>query len=90
MQTKTSAYRLEYIDWVRGFGALIMLQGHVFDSFLRPDLRPGGAYVLSQFVGGMPPAIFLFLTGVTLSFLMDSSERKGRLQPACRFRSSSG
>jgi Heparan-alpha-glucosaminide N-acetyltransferase, catalytic len=75
--TKTSAYRLEYIDWVRGFGALIMLQGHVFDSFLRPDLRPGGAYVLSQFVGGMPPAIFLFLTGVTLSFLMDSSERKG-------------
>jgi len=77
MQTKTSPYRLEYIDWVRGFGALIMLQGHVFDSFLRPDLRPGGAYVLSQFVGGMPPAIFLFLTGVTLSFLMDSSERKG-------------
>lgn len=77
MHTKTSAYRLEYIDWVRGFGALIMLQGHVFDSFLRPDLRPGGAYVLSQFVGGMPPAIFLFLTGVTLSFLMDSSERKG-------------
>ena len=73
----TSAYRLPYLDWVRGFGALIMLQGHVFDSFLKPELRPGGAYVLSQFVGGMPPAIFLFLTGVTLSFLMDSSERKG-------------
>jgi hypothetical protein len=76
-KTKTSAYRLEYLDWVRGFGALIMLQGHVFDSFLKPELRPGGAYVLSQFAGGMPPAIFLFLTGVTLSFLMDSSERKG-------------
>ena len=76
-KTKTSAYRLEYLDWVRGFGALIMLQGHVFDSFLKPGLRPGGAYVLSQFAGGMPPAIFLFLTGVTLSFLMDSSERKG-------------
>jgi len=28
-------------------------------------------------VGGMPPAMFLFLTGVTLAFLMDSSERKG-------------
>ena len=25
----------------------------------------------------MPPAVFLFLTGVTLAFLMDSSERKG-------------
>jgi hypothetical protein len=77
MKTKTSAHRLPYLDWVRGLGALIMLQGHVFDSFLKPGLRPGNAYMLSQFVGGMPPAIFLFLTGVTLSFLMDSSERKG-------------
>ena len=77
MATKTSTYRLQYLDWLRGIGALIMLQGHVFDSFLRNDLRPGGAYVFSQFAGGMPPAIFLFLTGVTLSFLMDSTERKG-------------
>src|ERR1044071_3913232 len=76
-QTTTSSYRLQYLDWVRGLGALIMLQGHVFDSFLKPELRSGGPYILSQFVGGMPPAIFLFLTGVTLSFLMDSSERKG-------------
>ena len=77
MKTRTSSYRLSYLDWVRGLGALIMLQGHVFDSFLRNDLRGGGAYIYSQFVGGMPPAIFLFLTGVTLAFLMDSTERKG-------------
>jgi hypothetical protein len=79
MKTKTSSYRLEYLDWVRGLGALIMLQGHVFDSFLKNDLRGGAPYVFSQFAGGMPPAIFLFLTGVTLAFLMDSSERKGYL-----------
>src|ERR1039458_6915002 len=77
MKTKTSTYRLQYLDWVRGLGAAIMLQGHVFDSFLKNDLRGGGPYVLSQFAGGMPPAIFLFLTGVTLAFLMDSSERRG-------------
>jgi len=74
---KTSSYRLEYLDWVRGLGAVIMLQGHVFHSYLRPELKSGGAYTLSQFVGGMPPALFLFLTGVTLAFLMDSIERKG-------------
>ena len=74
---KTSSYRLEYLDWVRGVGAVIMLQGHVFHSFLRPELKTTGAYTLSQFVGGMPPALFLFLTGVTLAFLMDSIERKG-------------
>jgi hypothetical protein len=77
MKPKTSTHRLQYLDWVRGLGALIMLQGHVFHSFLRNDLRGGGPYVLSQFVGGMPPAIFLFLTGVTLAFMMDSAERKG-------------
>jgi uncharacterized membrane protein len=76
-KTKTSSFRLSYLDWVRGLGALIMLQGHVFDSFLRNDLRGGAAYIYSQFVGGMPPAIFLFLTGVTLAFLMDSTQRKG-------------
>jgi hypothetical protein len=77
--TKISSYRLEYLDWVRGLGAIIMLQGHVFHSFLRTDLKSGSAYTLSQFVGGMPPALFLFLTGVTLAFLMDSTERKGVL-----------
>jgi peptidoglycan/LPS O-acetylase OafA/YrhL len=53
-----------------------MLQGHVFQSFLRTDLREGGPYVMSQFAGGMPPAVFLFLLGVTFAFLMDSQERK--------------
>jgi uncharacterized membrane protein len=77
MQKQSGKHRLQYLDWVRGLGAVIMLQGHAFDSFLKSDLRGGGAYIYSQFVGGMPPAIFLFLTGVTLAFLMDSTERKG-------------
>lgn len=73
----TANRRLDYLDWFRGLAALIMLQGHVFHSFLRNDLREGNAYVVSQFVGGMPPAVFLFLTGVTFAFLMHSLERKG-------------
>jgi uncharacterized membrane protein len=69
--------RMAFIDWTRGLGALIMLQGHVFHSFTSTDLRDKGAYALSQFVGGIAPAIFLFLTGVTLAFLMDGLQRKG-------------
>jgi uncharacterized membrane protein len=69
--------RLAFLDWTRGLAALIMLQGHSFHSFTAKDLRDGGPYVLSQFIGGIVPAIFLFLTGVTLAFLMDSGERKG-------------
>ena len=68
--------RLHFLDWVRGVAAIIMLQGHVFDSFAAGAQRQEPVFVLSQFVGGMPPAIFLFLTGVTLAFLMESQERK--------------
>src|SRR5581483_8144498 len=76
MEAKTRS-RLAYLDWMRGLAAIIMLQGHVFHSFLKPEFRQGGPYVLSQFLGGMPPAIFLFLTGVTFAFLMESRERQG-------------
>ena len=54
-----------------------MLQGHVFHSFTGKPWREGSLYQLSQFLGGMPPAIFLFLTGITMGFLMDSVEKKG-------------
>jgi len=74
---KSRTQRLAYLDWMRGLAAITMLQGHVFHSFLRDDLRGGGPYMASQFVGGMPPAIFLFLLGVTYSFGMDSQQRKG-------------
>ena len=74
---KPPSQRLLYLDWLRGIAAITMLQGHVFHSFLRNDLRTGGPYQMSQFAGGMPPAIFLFLLGVTFAFLMDSQERKG-------------
>jgi hypothetical protein len=33
--------------------------------------------MLSQFLGGIGPAVFLVLTGITLAFLMDRRERQG-------------
>lgn len=74
---KSYGSRLGFLDWARGCAALIMLQGHIFHSFTATDLRQGSIYNLSQFLGGMPPAIFLFLTGCTFSFLMNSNEKKG-------------
>ncbi len=82
---KPASQRLPYLDWVRGCAALVMLQGHVFQSFLRDDLRDGGPYVMSQFAGGMPPAVFLFLLGVTFAFLMDSQERERGFTPGALF-----
>lgn len=77
MPSPDRSTRLHYLDWLRGLAAVIMLQGHTFHSFTKTDLRSDSPFVLSQFLGGMPPAIFLFLTGVTLAFRMDADERKG-------------
>ena len=74
-QTKANGARLAFIDWTRGLAAVIMLQGHVFDSFTRTDLRSQGPFMFSQFLGGLPPAIFLFLTGITFAFMMHREER---------------
>jgi uncharacterized membrane protein len=76
MSGQNRAGRLGFIDWTRGLAALVMLQGHTFHSFTRTELREKDAFMLSQFAGGLPPAIFLFLTGITFAFLMDSQERK--------------
>jgi uncharacterized membrane protein len=76
-ERKSSTARLAFIDWTRGLAAVVMLQGHTFHSFTRNDLRDKGPYVFSQFLGGLPPALFLFLTGITFAFLMDSQEKQG-------------
>jgi uncharacterized membrane protein len=74
---RDSSSRLTFLDWTRGAAVVVMLQGHVFHSFNRSDLRGDGPFMLSQFFGGIGPAIFLVLTGITLSFIMDRRERQG-------------
>jgi uncharacterized membrane protein len=76
--------RLEFLDWTRGAAVLIILQGHVFHSFSKPSLHNDAPYAISQFFGGVAPAIFLLLTGITLGFIMHGSERKG-LSPRGRW-----
>ena len=62
---------------MRGLAVVIMIQCHTFNSLARLDLREGGPYVLSQFVGGMAAPLFLFMAGMTSAFLMETLERRG-------------
>jgi uncharacterized membrane protein len=80
---------LPFLDWTRGLAVLIMIQWHSFNSFTRMDLREGGPYMLSQFIGGMAAVLFLFLAGVTFAFQMDKLDRQsvpalGRLKSLLR------
>jgi uncharacterized membrane protein len=68
---------------MRGLAVVVMIQCHAFNSFARLNLRDGGLYVLSQFVGGMAAPLFLFMAGMTLAFQMESLERR---EPSPRWR----
>jgi uncharacterized membrane protein len=68
--------RYPFLDWTRGLAVLIMIECHVFNSFTGADSRSSGAYMLSQFIGGMAAPLFLFMTGMTLAFQMDSLDRR--------------
>ena len=79
--------RIVFLDWLRGLAAVIMLQGHTFHSFLRPEDRNEPLYIFSQFFGGQAAAIFLFLTGVTYGLGMSRREHLspwGRVTAAWR------
>jgi hypothetical protein len=70
--------RIVFLDWLRGLAAIVMLQGHTFDSFLQPRLREHPVFIFSQFFGGEAAAVFLFLTGITFGLGMN---RRDALPP---------
>lgn len=81
--------RYEFLDWTRGMAGLIMLFGHSMHSFTRPAEQGSALWQISQYLGGMAPALFLFLTGCTFAFLLESRARQqlpvlGRWQAALR------
>ncbi|MGH9662787.1 MAG: heparan-alpha-glucosaminide N-acetyltransferase domain-containing protein [Bryobacteraceae bacterium] len=73
--TKTKT-RLPFLDWTRGLATVVMLQGHAFDSLASNGIRQDSAYVLTQFFGGLAPAVFLFLTGITFAFGIERSSQR--------------
>jgi uncharacterized membrane protein len=73
---RASVKRYPFLDWMRGLAVVIMIQCHTFNSFARLDVRQGGPYVLSQFVGGMAAPLFLFMAGMTTGFQMESLEKR--------------
>ena len=62
---------------MRGLAVLIMLQGHVMDAWVHPSGRSSEWFWLSQFLGGLPAPIFLFLVGVSLALVLDRMRTKG-------------
>jgi uncharacterized membrane protein len=69
--------RLTFVDAARGLAVLLMLQTHVYDAWLRPELRETDFFRASQLLGGLPGAFFLFLMGVSTALAAERSRDRG-------------
>ena len=78
MSAATASSRKPYLDWLRGVGVLVMIQGHVIDSWTAATDRSRETYHWITFVGGIGGApVFLFLAGVALVLAASSRMRRG-------------
>ncbi|HEY8713836.1 MAG TPA: heparan-alpha-glucosaminide N-acetyltransferase domain-containing protein [Candidatus Acidoferrum sp.] len=68
--------RLAYIDWMRGFACVLMIQAHCYDSWLNPEARKTWLYRWSQETSTMAAPIFLFLCGVSFALVTEGLQKK--------------
>ncbi len=59
--------RLQFIDAFRGWAVLVMIETHVFNSMLRPDLKETLLFKVLDFVNGLVAPAFLFAAGLTFA-----------------------
>jgi uncharacterized membrane protein len=69
--------RQAYLDRVRGFAVLVMIEAHVLDAWTRLGDRNTTAYGYAMILGGFGAPMFLFLAGVTFVLFAESKYRRG-------------
>jgi uncharacterized membrane protein len=80
--TTAETARKAYLDWLRGVAVIVMIQGHVIDSWTLAADRNLTVYRWITFVGGVAGApLFLFLAGVALVLAAGSRLERGRAVP---------
>lgn len=55
--------RYTFIDLLRGWAIIIMIEVHVFNAFLLPELKLAGWFDIMTFVNGLVAPAFLFVSG---------------------------
>jgi len=55
--------RYTFIDLLRGWAILIMIEVHVFNAFLLPELKETGWFDILNFINGLVAPAFLFVSG---------------------------
>lgn len=56
--------RLDFIDLLRGWAVIVMIETHVFNATLIPSLRDGDLFKVITFLNGLVAPSFLFASGL--------------------------
>ena len=63
----TTRKRIEYIDLLRGWAVIVMVETHVFNATLIPALRESGVFKVQTFLNGLVAPSFLFASGLVFA-----------------------
>ena len=55
--------RYTFIDLLRGWAIMLMIEPHVFNTFLLPELKQTGWFSVVSFINGLIAPAFLFVSG---------------------------
>jgi uncharacterized membrane protein len=74
-----NAKRLFFLDTVRAFAILMMLQGHFIDTMLLPAYRDLSKlpYAIWSYFRGITAPVFFTITGLVFCYLLFKAEKKG-------------
>jgi uncharacterized membrane protein len=64
MQQPVTKKRIEFIDLLRGWAVIVMIQTHVFNATFIPRLTESGFFQALRFIDGLVAPSFLFASGM--------------------------
>ncbi|MGJ8683564.1 MAG: heparan-alpha-glucosaminide N-acetyltransferase [Nonlabens sp.] len=72
--------RLFFIDAVRAFAILMMLQGHFIDTLLAPEYRDPDSIIFQiwSYFRGITAPTFFTISGIIFTYLLMKSKKKGQ------------
>jgi uncharacterized membrane protein len=65
--------RLAFVDLLRGWATIVMIEVHVFNAFILPELKDTGWYGILHYINGLVAPSFIFVAGFVFVYV---SERK--------------
>ncbi len=76
--------RVQGIDVARGLASAIMIQGHAYDGWVRPEDKTHASYLFTRVLGTLPLPSFLLLAGAAIALRIEAADARGEAPETVR------